>query len=401
MRLDRKVTRLAASVLATAMFVCGAALPASAANNGGTIGVSEDTTGKFLLTSELRVPENIASPQVKFTYTIATGTVDPDGEEWGAVGSEVEVYAGETNGLLFVATDPADPDQTIGSDALTNAVTYQTAAPQAPAGEATYYTLSKNLTLKAQVNAFKHAGVYKYTLTATQTTTVPDVTVDNTVRNVYVYVKNNTAYTGYEIAAVTMAKADNTQAKTETFTHSYLFEGDNPDPESKSAQLLLSKTVTGAFGNRATPFDFTVTVSNSTGTKYHYVLCNWDEAQGKYIETTTTGLIDKDGTSPIKLQHNQAIKIYGLQAGDGWNIVEAEAPEYTTTIEASSGTPDNSTRTANGSVVTAEDDITVKYTNDRANVTPTGVLLNVAPYALMVIIAVAAAFVFLRKRRDD
>ncbi len=43
----------------------------------------------------------------------------------------------------------------------------------------------------------------------------------------------------------------------------------------------------------------------------------------------------------------------------------------------------------------------VVYTNRRDSVAPTGVIMIVAPYVLMVVIAAAGCFVFLRKRRDD
>ena len=46
-------------------------------------------------------------------------------------------------------------------------------------------------------------------------------------------------------------------------------------------------------------------------------------------------------------------------------------------------------------------DATVKYENSKNATTPTGVIMNVAPYALMVVIAVAGVAVFMRKRVED
>ena len=43
----------------------------------------------------------------------------------------------------------------------------------------------------------------------------------------------------------------------------------------------------------------------------------------------------------------------------------------------------------------------VAYTNTRNAVSPTGLAMNVAPYALLVVVAAAGCFVFLRKRRED
>ena len=43
----------------------------------------------------------------------------------------------------------------------------------------------------------------------------------------------------------------------------------------------------------------------------------------------------------------------------------------------------------------------VEFTNDREASTPTGIVMNVAPYALLVVIAAAGCLVFLRKRDED
>ena len=43
----------------------------------------------------------------------------------------------------------------------------------------------------------------------------------------------------------------------------------------------------------------------------------------------------------------------------------------------------------------------VAYTNKLDTVSPTGLAMNIAPYALLVVVAAGACFVFLRKRRED
>ena len=42
-----------------------------------------------------------------------------------------------------------------------------------------------------------------------------------------------------------------------------------------------------------------------------------------------------------------------------------------------------------------------EFTNNREAVSPTGIVMNVAPYVLLVVVAAAGCFVFLRKRRED
>ena len=43
----------------------------------------------------------------------------------------------------------------------------------------------------------------------------------------------------------------------------------------------------------------------------------------------------------------------------------------------------------------------MNYTNTREAVSPTGLIMDIAPYALLVVVAAAGCFVFLRKRRED
>ena len=43
----------------------------------------------------------------------------------------------------------------------------------------------------------------------------------------------------------------------------------------------------------------------------------------------------------------------------------------------------------------------IEFNNNKESVTPTGIVMNVAPYVLLVVVAAAGCFVFLRKRRED
>lgn len=417
MRLDRKLARLAASALATAMFVCGAALPASA----NEIGVA---TGKtFAITSNLLVPENIASPQVDFKYTISEGQASAN-EVWPASDTsnkgQVAVYDGEPGGLIFTNPDK-DGDQSITDESKVNTVTYNTAAPATPSENEKFYTVHKTLTLEAQLttstNIFKHAGVYKYTLKAEKVgaNTHNNFTVDTTERTIYVYVGNGTAEGELEIKAITMV---NGTAKNDEFNHKYLFEDDTPDPENQSANLILSKTVSGDYGNKQQEFSFTVVVTHNdeaANTKYAYVKGTIN-AKGAFEEPQNPNYALLPSNGEIKLKHNEAIKIVGLTKGDKYTISETVDSKYETTAAVTGDEipSQNNCYDANKtkytvkntdglteSAIQSTNDITVAYTNTHKAVTPTGVIMNVAPYVLMVIIAVAGAFVFLRKRRDD
>lgn len=381
MRLDRKTLgRVATTFMATAMLAAFAAVPAMADD-----GVH--TGNDFAINSVLRVPAKIATPAVSFDYTI--GTKKPDGSE---IKDNLTVYEGEAGALIFSGDD------------ATKTVTYATGAPSTDLKGSEpnqYYEVTESLTLHAIPERFPHAGVYKYEITVQNTPSVAGITTDG-YKTVYVYAADESGNDGVvdTINAIVMQDQDSTKAKSGSFTHSYLFKDENPDPETLSSNLVLSKTVAGAYGNKQGDFQFAVTVTpKATGTQYYYERGTVDE-QGQFTATTGNGLISSE--TSIKLQHGQAIKIYGLMTQDTYTVEETDYTNqgYKTEVSINKSAA-TETHDATGTIT--DQDVSVAYTNTRSSdsVTPTGVLLNVAPYALMVIIAVAAAFVFLRKRRDD
>ena len=63
--------------------------------------------------------------------------------------------------------------------------------------------------------------------------------------------------------------------------------------------------------------------------------------------------------------------------------------------------PENATKdnTASGTMGSAEKNVV--FYNTRDAVSSTGIVMNVASYVLLVVVAAAGCFVFLRKRRED
>ena len=131
------------------------------------------------------------------------------------------------------------------------------------------------------------------------------------------------------------------------------------------------------------------------------------------------------------LKHNQRLRVYGLSDTDTYTVVEKTATGYVTTVngyivetsEDGKLTPNDNgdgyknteltstlqvTNTFEGTLGHTQannapeiKDVTVLYENNREAVSPTGIVMNVVPYALLVVIAAAGCFVFLRKRDED
>lgn len=169
------------------------------------------------------------------------------------------------------------------------------------------------------------------------------------------------------------------------------------DPDGTVNDLVIAKKVTGAYGEKGKEFSFTIAIAGATGEKYHVI-----DASGN------RQVIVSGGSIKVTLKDGQSVTVYGLSENDEYTITEDSYAGYTTSF----ATKVNDTEkigegySGNGSTVTTKiatnDSLQtqeVTFTNDKDG-TATGLILNYAPYALMVVLAVAVAFVFCRKKRN-
>ena len=353
MKANKLMKALAASAMSLALVAGVTATPAMAVEPSE--GVANGDT--FTTTSVLRVPDNVANPGITLNFTVGNGTVGQ-----GETHDGMLVYAGETGGLT-----------------ITGSVTYEACDAQTVVSGQTYYELSKTVEMTAHVGEFDHAGIYKYTVTVANSPTVTGVAVD-TAKTVYVYVTETNGVRAVE--AISMANSNGD--KVNNFVNTYLID------DGQYGNLLVSKTVAGNFGDTKKAFTFTVDVP--AGLHFEYGTMN----EGTFTPVTGEG---KSGTTQASntfyLAHGEAVKIYGLKNGDNYTVDEADytSEGYTTEVV---GVTDGVQGTITGGA-----DVHAAYTNTSKSVTPTGIIMNIAPYALMVVIALAGVVVFLRKRVED
>lgn len=103
--------------------------------------------------------------------------------------------------------------------------------------------------------------------------------------------------------------------------------------------------------------------------------------------------LNADGEYTFTLKHGEKIYFYGLVAKDKCTVTEAKADGYTTTYKLNAGDA-----TATLSEFAMDADKSVEVINDKGATTPGGVIMTIAPYALMVVLAGAFAVVFLTRR---
>lgn len=107
--------------------------------------------------------------------------------------------------------------------------------------------------------------------------------------------------------------------------------GTTPDPEKKTGQLEISKTVVGDAADKEKAFNFTVTLKDKSG----------NELSGSFYYTgfngASSGTITSGGT--IHLKDGQSIIIKDLPEGTTYEVQEAEAgAEYTVSAVGDKGT---------------------------------------------------------------
>lgn len=143
-------------------------------------------------------------------------------------------------------------------------------------------------------------------------------------------------------------------------------------------------------------FKFTINVGSSTSSKKYLIDVNGMK------EILSSG-INKD----VTLGNGDTVTIYGLGKDDNYTITQNH--------ETKTGYETSATR--NDSEISLGEDLKLAYgsgedeniseaqnvvfTNTKSASTPTGIVMNVAPYVLLVVVAAAGCFVFLRKRRED
>lgn len=376
--LKKTIRRLGALAMVLAMAVSVFAVNASAADGdtdaGSSVGVGTDS---LLIKKIVTTDGNTYAPDTSFTFTIAEGTA-------GKYKNDV-VYAGVDGGVYF-------------SKAADNAKIKTASITYSPT-DSTSDSYEKRTTIYTDVSAFaKVPGIYHYTVTETEGD-YEGITYDKDVRDLYVYVTNKGDNGEVEVSSVVLVNSEG--KKVDAWTNDY----------GKDNELIHSVTVTksvlGSQGNKSKPFKFTVSVTSAQGKneryKVGYKVKDSDATeQVTYVDNFTNTAKDAKTTVDIEISDTGYIKIYGLSKDDTYKVEEADYSDdgYVTTVDA--GTDVN--RVVTGTIGTgveegkplADKSATVKNTKNTA--TPGGVIMTIAPYALMLVVAGAFAVVFLSRR---
>ena len=332
--------KMAAVVMAGAMMTV-MAVPVMA----GTEPIGGGVSG-LKISKTLEKYVNSYVPKTDFNFQIRPGTAD--------VTNRVE--AGPDGGVTF------------GGGKTTGSISFNHAAGDIGQAEK---TLSTDLTVNQAV--FTEPGIYRYEINEVTPTEGFEGIVysgETVVLDIYKYSDGSFSYQ--------FSDEEGNKPDAATFTNTY------NHAEGQVQDLTVSKTVTGNFGNLSEEFVFHISVTSSDANELYYV-----------TRTGGNPITEWDGTSTdIKLKSGESFTIHGLSATDSYTIEEADANKngYTTTIENAESSEGG---TASGTI---DEDTTVEYTNARELTPPMGIVMDIAPYAIMVVAAFILGLGFLRIR---
>lgn len=159
-----------------------------------------------------------------------------------------------------------------------------------------------------------------------------------------------------------------------------------------SANLTISKTVTGKLGDTNKAFAFTITKADGTAANITDTNIEISEADRAKVEWKGNGQFTlKDGASII---------FKNLPSGQ-YKVVEDNysGEKYETSYVVDSGTPENRRE---ASVTIGTDAKTIAFTNNCTLQPDLGVLLDTLPYiVILAVVAGGVALLMLRKRRKE
>lgn len=280
-----------------------------------------------------------AKPQFKKTLTVT--------------GTNAKLQFTET--FNFTVTPDGQSTTTIYDNPGANAITV---APVTFDAGAT--TSTKNIDVTVDRSAFSNKpGTYYYLIKETPNAT-NGMTYSSAEKRLAVQV-----YADNTIAYYVVENGENNAKDDAVFVNTY-----------SAHKLTVEKTISGTQADANEAFDIHVTING---------------AEGETYETNMNGVTLTSGQeATISLKGGESIEIYNLSPTDTYVVDEdnryADTEGYTVTGEVTDAT----------AIGNADANVTIN--NHRDASTPTGVIMTIAPYALMVVLAGAFAVVFLTRR---
>ena len=278
--------------------------------------------------------------------------------------------------------------------------------------------VSKNavIDLSTEKITYPSAGVYEFLIEESCDESEIEVTADSVSVNldqesdaqaylVSVYVKNTS--NGLKIYGVTVQAYDKSSGEVSgSKIAEVIFEETYVKVLSTLTSLSVDKTVKGDYADLTKKFDYTVTFKNPSTTASQTI----DISIGRSDGTSETDSITVDGTTAktytFKLGNYDYVNFLNIYSGTVYTLEETAVDGYTASYTQVVGGTEKDSVTAtkvDDTVLSDGGTNSVSYINSYKDITVTGVVMNNAPFMVMISLAGVAfvAFVvigFKRKR---
>ena len=401
MKLNKTMGRVATTLVATAMLASVAVVPAFATDPGDPVtsdkvegGIAQgDDLSTITLNKKLVLPDEVATPTGSFSFAVTpvqnvAGTIESNGVDY-TIFAAPESATGSGSASVS-PTSPRSEDDYVTSGEVTLTGT-----------DVVTVDLTVTLPEANDIAAQHGAGVYKYTIDEQNFAADSDYYEATQGLDMYLVVERAnsgviTTSETYEISSVivypagTTPDGTNDASKTADYVNYYKLGADG---SKEVNDMAFTKNIAGVMGNMSDTFTFTVGVPGvDDGVVFKYT----DSRASSETKTVTAddGLLTFTG-----IGSGTTITVKGLDIGEQYTITETDPGTYS----VSTSTDNESNKNDATATLTIQQDSTVSttFTNTRNAVSPTGIVMNVAPYALLVVVAAAGCFVFMRKRRED
>ena len=363
MKLSKTFGRVATTLVATAMLASVAA-PAYAAS-----------PANVTITKTITKDADAYAPATTFEFTVApwTGTATegaliqagPEGGVYFTKQGDTKVYSGSITSTPKVSDVDGDNDTLITAGTV-------------------------GLTVDEDVMKAEDPGIYRYEVKETTPSENPynGMTYSTETKYFDVYVTVDEETNQKTVSAYMFTDEDAEDGKDDGIF--------NNDYTAANKTLKVEKILDGTQASPNQEFTFSITINGAANEQYKIVKTN---TSGATEDIANVDYLTSGSPASFTLQGGEYITVYGLSANDTYSVSEDDYTSlgYSTTIEVDGS--EVGAAPSQHAITDAGD--TVTFTNFREASTPTGIVMNVAPYALLVVVAAAGCFVFMRKRRED
>ena len=370
----KKTLKVLAIVMTLALVMSLAAVSVFAVDYTAIPGTTMSFNKNLVVDSTAQIPN------VEFEFSISPGTPVE------ASSTNMEILAGPTGAVIekaqftsgMVTTDGTPDDDTNTSKKFATDV----------------------VTVDLTGVTFTKPGVYRYVITETASTLAGVTNDTNATRYLDVFVlygdHDNDSNTDDQLYVQSYALR-NEATNIDLTTGKYA-----TDPDSKSSgytneletyDIEFAKTISGNQADKNKKFTFTLEITGANPGKYAIAVV------GTNVITDGSGVTDgmitvaADGTytGTFALTDGESVKVLELPKGSTYTVTEAPE-DYTSTA----GTAANFTDATTGSITK---NISTGYNNDRSGITPTGVIITVAPFAIGILVFGAVMLYMISRRR--